>query len=134
MAVYADPIRQASDDNECFPLVGELALYFVILRGIFKQRAYVGEAEYRLFNTLPHPRDAHDVSLLFHATKSTVIPYYEVDLSSNRAGSNEIPMTDVMLGPCLESPLTQDSIRVLLDQARLAHVKINASKVKMRSE
>lgn len=134
MNVYADPIRQAPDDAARFPLLGELALYFVVLRGMFKQRAYVGEAEYRLFNTLPRPRHAHDTSLLFRATKSAVIPYYEVDLSRNRATCGKIPMTEVMLGPCLDSSLAEESVRVLLDQSQLEYVKITPSKVRMRSE
>lgn len=134
MNVYAEPIRQAPDDAARFPLLGELALYFVVLRGMFKQRAYVGEAEYRLFNTLPRPRDAHDTSLLFRATKSAVIPYYEVDLSRNRTSPGKIPMTEVMLGPCLDSSLAEESIRVLLDQSKLGYVTIAPSRVHMRSE
>lgn len=135
MALYADPIKEGYGDEAAVrPLLAELALLFVVLRGIFKQRAYVGEAEYRLFNTLTHPRETHDTAVLFRATRTAVIPYYDVDLSQNRITCGGLPLREVIVGPCLDSELAEASIRVLLDQANLQEAPIVRSEVRMRAE
>jgi DUF2971 family protein len=134
MAVYADPARNAKTHEERHSLVSDLAMFFVILRGIFKQRAYAGEVEYRLFNTLPRPRDAHDTPLLFRGTTTAIIPYYEVDLTQNRTMPGRIPLTEIIIGPCLDCQLTAASIRVLLDQAKLERVTLRTSAVQLKAE
>jgi hypothetical protein len=135
MAVYADEIRKARGDKAALRIfLEELALAFVILRGVFKERAYAGEVEYRFFNTLPSGREPRDTPLLCRATETTIIPYFEVDLARNRVTCGSLPVREVVIGPCLDPDLAKASIRVLLDQADLSSVDIVPSQVRMRAE
>jgi Protein of unknown function (DUF2971) len=133
MSRYAEPIRRAASDEERWRLLQELALFFVSLRGIFKHPAYAAEREYRLFNTLPRPREAHDTHLLFRATASGLIPYYEIEvLPRGGVRSGRQTLNEVILGPCCDEPI-ESSVRAFLDQNGLQHVKVERSKVRMRA-
>jgi hypothetical protein len=133
--VYERPLIAAKHNPERLStLAQELALQFVVLKGMFKSPAYESEREYRLFNTLPKPVDAHDFTLKFRAaggSGSVLVPYYEVSLASSRDGKADLPFAEIILGPCMPLRTSRDGLRLLIDSCKLGKVSICRSKVRM---
>jgi DUF2971 family protein len=114
-------------------LVETLALYFVIVRAIFKSPAYFTEREYRLFNTLPKLWSAHKTQLLYRASESSVIPYLKVNLPLSKSPRAAKPFTEIWIGPCLDFPLTSASLDLVAAQAQFS-IGFKPSNVRMRCD
>jgi hypothetical protein len=127
-------LAAAGNNNKLAAFLGELALHFVVLKGMFKSPAYKSEREYRLFNTLPRTYAAHATPLKYRAAGSSgaiLVPYYDVSVSNSRAPQAPTPFCDIVMGPCLPFRNTRDGLRLLLDQWNLPSAQISRSKVRM---
>lgn len=133
--VYEQPlISAAANPARLSFLAQELALQFVVLKGMFKSPAYESEREYRLFNTLPKPVAAHTTSLLFRAggaAGTVLVPFYEVLLTNSRDAAAATPFSEIIMGPCMPLRTTRDGLRLLLETAALGQVPIKRSRVRM---
>jgi hypothetical protein len=133
--IYEQPLVDAYPNEERVDALGhELALQFVVLKGMFKSPAYESEREYRLFNTLPKPVTAHDFKLKFRAAGaagSVLVPYYDVSLASSRDEKADRPFAEFILGPCMPLRTSRDGLRLLIGSTKLGDVPIYRSRVRM---
>lgn len=133
--VYEQPLIDAyPNEAKVATLAHELALQFVVLKGMFKSPAYESEREYRLFNTLPKPVAAHDFKLKFRAAGaagSVLVPYYDVSVASSRDERAGRPFAEIILGPCMPLRTSRDGLKLLLGSSKLGDVPICRSRVRM---
>jgi hypothetical protein len=128
--VYAPDIRQYERDEEKSGiLIGELAGVFVQLAGFLKDEAYGTEREYRAFTTQPRSRQYHQYPVKFRATSGSVVPYLEFAFSVEGVAQ---PITEIIIGPCLDASLTKPSIEAFLEQVLTDPPVVSQSNVKMR--
>jgi len=128
--VYAPKIRRLATDNQRrAPVVAALARLFVVVAGIIKDEAYASEHEYRAFTTQPRPREWHLFPVKFRATQTSVVPYLEFAFTSTNFA---YPLTEIMLGPCLDVALTRPSIEAFVAQVIKTSIDVKSSVIKMR--
>ncbi|HKV87701.1 MAG TPA: DUF2971 domain-containing protein [Candidatus Dormibacteraeota bacterium] len=81
----------------------------------FKHPAYKAEDEWRAISI--YERDVPTTELHFRAHGSLLIPYVKLDLSPSAGHqTGKIPISEVIYGPTMNPPLTEKSLRLLLDK------------------
>jgi hypothetical protein len=95
--------------------LGEIQRACLLKLVTFKHPAYEAEEEWRAISI--YERDIPTTELHFRAQGSLLIPYVELDLSPSAGHqTGKIPISEVIYGPTLNPPLTQKSLRLLLDK------------------
>jgi hypothetical protein len=107
---------------------GPYAFALIRLAGIFKDAAYKGENEYRLWTWDALLPGYEQKPKQFRSTESAIVPYLNADIKGNAA----LPLTSVVIGPCLDFELTQSGVRQFLE-SKDCRAKVCQSKVKMRA-
>ena len=134
MDVFRQPLLSAAGNASLLSrLVETLGLYLVIVRSALKSETYESEREYRLFDVLPADRSAHSTALGFRASGGMVIPFFEADLTASTSEAAGQPFREVRVGPCLDVPLLQRSLKTFAVQEQL-RFSVTQSNVRMRCE
>jgi hypothetical protein len=95
--------------------LGELQRACLLKLVTFKHPAYEAEEEWRAISI--YERDVPTTELQFRAQGSLLIPYVKLDLSPSAGHqTGKIPISEVIYGPTMNPPLTEKSLRLLLDK------------------
>jgi hypothetical protein len=95
--------------------LGEIQRACLLKLVTFKHPAYEAEEEWRAISI--YERDIPTTELHFRAQGSLLIPYVKLDLSPSAGHqTGKIPISEVIYGPTLNPPVTQTSLRLLLDK------------------
>lgn len=128
--LYEPRIAEAEGDTASVARhVAEIGETLVIIAGLLKDEAYASEHEYRAFVTQPRVRQFQSYDVKFRATAGSVVPFLEFSF----ADAAMPPVTEVMIGPCLDPAVTAPSIEAFLEQTFSVPPCVTRAAVKMRA-
>jgi DUF2971 family protein len=129
LQIYVPRIQAAPNQQARLPPVQGLAEAFVKISGLLKDEAYESEHEYRAYVTQPRPVQYHTFPPQFRATQTSVVPYLEFSWVFQNVPA---PLSEVVIGPCLDPALTNPSIEAFVEQVLQPPPTVSNSAVKMR--
>ena len=104
---------------------------------IFKSKSFAEEREWRAIcgdlKKLGENRDKNIPGVRFRGN-ANIIPYLELDLAP-KCGENKsekLPISEIIIGPCIDYNNNQFSVRKLLNETGFDNVSIRKSAIKMR--
>ena len=107
----------------------ESVLQIFLILPILKHDAFSEEKEWRLIGTLK----AAGRRLKFRSGRTTVIPYYEFELTAEKDSKGTLPVKSIIVGPTPNEAQALQAVRTLLKQKRMPdQVEVVPSRIPYR--
>jgi hypothetical protein len=120
-----------SDDQFTENMTLMLGIAFTAAMLSIKNLHFREEDEWRLVRSMRFPGVESVRRTLFRTHGALIVPYEEFALSTP-PGSDDVPITEIVVGPTPHSELAESGVRHLLDRNNLEHAQVRASAIPFR--